>query len=41
MNNFVEIVDDKIQNANLTAMDNIVTTKIEISVSSMNATLPV
>ena len=37
MNNIVDTVEDRIQNAILTAIDNIVTPKIELAIRSMNA----
>ena len=37
MNNIVDTVEDKIQNAILTAVDNIIMPKIELAVSSVNA----
>ena len=37
MSNFVDTVEDRIQNAILTAIDNIVTAKIELAIRSMNA----
>ena len=37
MNNIVETVEDRIQNAILTAIDNIVAPKIELSIKSINA----
>ena len=37
MNNFVDKVEDRIQNAILTAIDNIATPKIELAMRSLNA----
>ena len=37
MNNIVDTVEDRIQNATLTAIDNIVTPKIELAIRSINA----
>ena len=37
MNNIVDTVEDRIQNAILTAIDNIVTPKIELAIRSINA----
>ena len=37
MNNIVDTVEDSIQNATLTAIDNIVTPKIELAFRSINA----
>ena len=37
MNNIVDRVEDSIQNAILTAIDNIVTPKIELAIRSVNA----
>ena len=37
MSNFVDTVEDRIQNAILTAIDNIVAPKIELAISSINA----
>ena len=37
MNNFVDTVEDRIQNAILTAIDNIVAPKIELAIRSINA----
>ena len=37
MSNFGNIVEDKIQNAILTAIDNIVAPKIELAIMSINA----
>ena len=37
MSNIVDIVEDRIQNAILTAIDNIVTPKIELAIRSINA----
>ena len=37
MGNFVDTVEDRIQNAILTAIDNIVTPKIELAIRSINA----
>ena len=37
MGNIVDTVEDKIQNANLTAVDNIITPRIELAVRSINA----
>ena len=37
MNNVVDTVEDRIQNAILTAIDNIVAPKIELAITSMNA----
>ena len=37
MNNIVETVEDRIQNAILTAIDNIVAPKIELAIRSINA----
>ena len=37
MSNIVDIVEDRIQNAVLTAIDNIVTPKIELAIRSINA----
>ena len=37
MNNIVDTVEDRIQNAILTAIDNIVTPKIELAIKSINA----
>ena len=36
-NNIVDTVEDRIQNANLTAIDNIVAPKIELAIRSINA----
>ena len=37
MSNIVDTVEDRIQNANLTAIDNIVAPKIELAIRSINA----
>ena len=37
MNNIIDPVEDKIQNAILTAIDNIVAPKIELAIRSKNA----
>ena len=37
MSNIVDTVEDRIQNANLTAIDGIVTSKIELAIRSINA----
>ena len=37
MNNIVDTVEDKVQNAILTALDNIVAPKIELAIKSINA----
>ena len=37
MNNIVDTVEDRIQNANLTAIDSIVAPKIELEIRSINA----
>ena len=37
MSNFVDTVEDRIQNATLTAVENIFTPKIELAIRSMNA----
>ena len=37
MSNIVDTVEDRIQNAILTTIDNIVTPKIELAISSINA----
>ena len=37
MSNIVDTVKEKIQNANLTAIDNLVTPKIELAIGSINA----
>ena len=38
MSNIVDTVEDRIQNAILTAIDNLVTPKIELAIRSINAT---
>ena len=37
MSNIIDTVEDRIQNANLTAIDNIVAPKIELAIRSINA----